>query len=103
MKVGGVNMDIIDFIPYGKKNAISNGELAILLNTDKRTARKIVHQARVKGANICSSCEGGPTAGYYIPLSDEEAKPYQKMQRSRIESALAALKPTEDFINNFSK
>lgn len=96
-------MDIIDFIPCGKKNAISNGELAILLNTDKRTARKIVYQARVKGANICSTCEGDATAGYYIPLSVEEARPYQKMQRSRISSAEAALKPTEDFINNFSE
>ena len=93
-------MDIIDLIPYGKKNAISNEELAIRLNTDKRMARKIVHQARVKGANICSTCEGDVTAGYYIPLSVEEAIPYRKMQRSRIESALAALRPTEDFIKN---
>lgn len=96
-------MDILKFIPYGKKNAISNEELAVRLNTDKRTARKLVHHARVMGANICSTCEGEPTAGYYIPLSVEEAIPYRKMQRSRIASASAALKPTEDFINNFSE
>lgn len=59
-------MDIIDLIPYGKKNAIS----------------------------------GDVTAGYYIPLSVEEAISYRKMQRSRIESALVALRPTEDFIKN---
>lgn len=96
-------MNILNFIPYGKKNAISNEELAIRLNTDKRTARKIVHLARIKGANICSTCEGELTAGYYIQLSKEEAIPYQKMQRSRISSAEAALRPTENFINSFDK
>lgn len=98
-----ISFNVIDFIPYGKKNAISNEELAIRLNTDKRTARKFVHHARVKGANICSTCDGDETAGYYIPLSVEEAMPYQRMQRSRIASAEAALKPVEDFINNFSE
>lgn len=29
--------------------------------------------------------------------------PYRRMQRSRIASAEAALKPVEDFINNFSE
>lgn len=96
------NNGIINFIPYGKQNAISNEELAIRLNTDKRTARKLVHHARVMGANICSTCEGEPTAGYYIPLSVEEAIPYRNMQRSRIASAKAALKPTEDYIKSFN-
>lgn len=45
-----ISFNVIDFIPYGKKNAISNEELAI-----------------------------------------------------RIASAEAALKPVEDFINNFSE
>lgn len=91
---------ILDFIPFGKENAISMEELAIRMKCDKRTARKRVFAARVKGAKICSTCEGEPTAGYYIPLSVNEAIPYQKMQRSRITSAEAALKPIDDYIAN---
>lgn len=90
---------ILDFIPFGKENAISMEELAIRMNTDKRTVRKRVFTARVKGAKICSTCEGEPTAGYYRPISAAEAIPYVKMQRSRIQSAQAALKPIEDYIS----
>lgn len=96
-------MDITKFIPLGKKNAISNEELAIRLNTDKRTTRQLVYNARIHGAVICSTCEKGVTAGYYIPISAEEAIPYQKMQRSRILSAEAALRSTDNFIKNLSE
>lgn len=90
---------ILSFIPFGKENAISMEELAIRMNTDKRTVRKRVFTARVKGSKICSTCERESTAGYYRPISAADAIPYVKMQRSRIQSAQAALKPIEDFIS----
>lgn len=91
-------MNILDFIPYGKENAVSQEELAIRMHTDKRTVRQLVYSVRVRGAVICSTCEGEPTAGYYRPISANEAMPYVRMQRSRIASAEAALRSAEDFI-----
>lgn len=91
--------NIVDFIPSGITNAVSQEELAIRMNCDKRTVRALIFNARVHNAVICSTCEG-TTGGYYIPLSANEALPYINMQRSRIRSAELALKPVEDFIKN---
>lgn len=93
-------MNILDFISYGKENAVSMEELSLRMKCDKRTARAAVFNARVQGAVICSTCEGEPTAGYYRPVSVREAMPYVRMQRSRISSAEAALKSAEDFISH---
>lgn len=93
-----MNKNIIDFIPFGRENAISQEELAIRMQSDRRTARAAVFNARVRGAVICSTCEGEPTAGYYRPISAAEAVPYVNMQRSRINSAKAALKAAEKYV-----
>lgn len=92
--------NILDLIPFGKENAISQEELAIRMQSDCRTARAAVFNARVRGAVICSTCEGEPTAGYYRPISVAEALPYVNMQRSRIASAKAALRSAEEYISN---
>ena len=92
--------NILDFIPYGKENAISQEELAIRMQCDRRTVRASVFSARRNGAVICSTCEGEPTAGYYRPISAAEAVPYVKMQRSRIASARAALRSAEEYISD---
>lgn len=92
---------VLDFIPFGKENAISQEDLAIRMQCDKRTIRATIYSARVKGAVICSTCEGGSTAGYYRPLSVNEAMPYIKMQRSRIASAKEALKSAEEYISEY--
>lgn len=91
-------MNIIDFIPFGRKNAVSMKELSIRMRCDKRTVRAAVFNARIHGAVICSTCDGDSSDGYYRPVSAEEALPYVNMQRKRIESAKAALKSTEDYI-----
>lgn len=91
--------NILDLIPFGKENAISQEELAIRMQSDRRTARAAVFNARVRGAVICSTCEGEPTAGYYRPISATEAMPYVRMQRSRIQSAQAALRSAEKYVS----
>lgn len=50
--------DIIEFIPYGKENAISQEDLSDVMRCDKRTVRALIFSARTKGAVICSTCEG---------------------------------------------
>lgn len=93
-------MNIIDFIPFGRENAISMEELAHRIGRDKRTARNYVFTARRRGNVICSTCCGNGSDGYYLPVSVKEVIPYVRMQQSRIESAKLALKSAEDYINN---
>lgn len=48
-------MNIIDFIPKGRKNAVTTEELKIRTGLDIRSIRKCIANARLKGAVICSS------------------------------------------------
>lgn len=89
---------ITDFIPDGIENAISMTKLALIINEDKRTTRKLIHRARLDGEPICSTCEG--EGGYYIPRSPEEAYPYYRQQQARINSGIAAINAVSDYIKD---
>ncbi len=86
-------MDVIELIPYGRKNAVSQGDLATLCSTDKRTIRKAVECARRQGVPICSD-----NSGYYFPEDAEEARHYVQMQKHRIRTAAIVLQPVEKYI-----
>lgn len=88
---------ITDFIPDGIENAISMTKLALIINEDKRTTRKLIHRARLDGEPICSTCEG--VGGYYMPRSPDEAYPYYRQQQARINSGIAAIDAINDYIN----
>jgi len=68
-------MNIIKFIPRGKKNAVSGKELKQLTGHDERTVKQQIANARLKGAVICSILDGN-RGGYFIPESPEEAVEY---------------------------
>jgi len=89
--------DISELIPIGIENAVSQDELSVRSGVDRRTLRKLIFNARIRGAVICSTCNG-ENGGYYIPSSGAEALPYFRMQLSRINSAKEALKSVSDFI-----
>ncbi len=86
-------MDVTEFIPYGKENAISQGDLATLCSMDRRSVRKAVECARRNGAAICSD-----NSGYYFPEDAEEARHYVQMQKHRIRTSAIVLQPVEKFI-----
>lgn len=73
-------------------------ELALRLGKNQRVARKLVFEARKRGAIICSTCSGDNFDGYYRPASIEEALPYIRLQESRIHSAQEALKSAKKFV-----
>lgn len=77
------------YIPDGQQNAISQRQLAAVLQCSLRDVRLMVEQARRQGVPICSSCDA-INGGYYMPQNKAEAKVYIFMQNHRIESALAA-------------
>ncbi|MCH5192584.1 MAG: hypothetical protein J1F11_01390 [Oscillospiraceae bacterium] len=95
--------NVLDFIPFGRENAIPMSELAKRLNKDPRTARKLVFHARINGSVICSTCSGNKSDGYFRPVSAEDVLPYIRLQKSRISSAKAALKAAESFANDVEK
>lgn len=92
-------MDITKFIPHGRDNMISGSELAQLTRLDSRTVKQLIADARTKGTVICSSLEGN-RGGYFIPDTPEEAVEYVRTERSRISSAIAALRPAEEYIRD---
>lgn len=56
-------MDILQYIPHGKENAISRNELSRLLKLPDRKIRKLIEQKRIKGIPILSSSSA---RGYWI-------------------------------------
>lgn len=89
-------INVLDFLPFGIKNALSMSELAKRMGTNQRTARKMVFEARRRGEVICSTC-GENASGYYRPNNATEVRPYIAMQEHRISSAKAALKSAKKF------
>lgn len=89
-------MEITDFIPVGRKNAISNETLALTLGTDKRNARAQVLAARMRGVPICSTC--GENGGYFLPADEGEALVYYRQQNHRIKTARAALNGVKKYL-----
>lgn len=92
-------MDIVKFIPHGKKNAVGGKELKQVTGLDERTVKQQIANARLKGAVICSILDGNK-GGYFIPETPEEAVEYVRTEQCRIASARAALRSAEEYISD---
>ena len=88
-------MNLIEFIPRGRSNAIAMRELSERLNVDPRTLRALIQREREKGAPICSDWERG---GYFMPVDESEARVYFNQQRHRIKTARAALNGVKKYL-----
>ena len=91
-------INISSFIPYGLENAISMSKLAIRTGESKRTVRKLIQQARLDGELICSTCNTDSATGYYFPLTPDEARPYYRQQRARINTGIAAISVVSKYV-----
>lgn len=88
--------NIIDFIPKGRCNSISETELALRSGMKRREVRRAIFDFRCKGFPICTICNNRD-GGVFIPTSADEAIESAKMLRSRIISAEKAIKAVEDY------
>lgn len=79
---------IMDFIPEGRAAAVSMQYLALLLHTDERSIRKMVHDARIAGHIICSD-----ECGYYLPVCAEDLTRWIHRAESSLISKSKALQP----------
>ena len=78
-------MNICDFIPTGKENAIRRDTLVNMLNLPDRTVRRMIQEARDRGEIILNSQDG---AGYYMSHDLGELKRQVKRNNSRAMSVL---------------
>ena len=87
----------LQFIPNGKRNALSMQEISKRTGNSLRKTRKMVEAARKVGIPLCSDCDrsGG---GYYFPTDVSEALPCRQQMRARITSGVQSLKAIEKYI-----
>lgn len=88
-------MDILEFIPTGKENAISRRQLTDLLHLSDRKVRDIIAHARLTTVILSSD-----TGGYYIPAENElsEVKGYLKREEQRAKSIYIGLNPVKKML-----
>lgn len=89
--------NFLEFIPYGKRNALSMSELSVRSGNDLRTIRKLVETARKEGVPLCSDC-GKNGGGYYFPINVSEALPCRQQMKARLLSCTQSLNAIERYI-----
>lgn len=91
-------INIADYIPEGKENAVSVGYLAAITGLSERKVREEIGYAR-KEKCICNFQNG---KGYFIAESIEDAKRFRKQETNRLMSIWKALRGTRKFIEDHS-
>lgn len=76
-------MNILDYIPYGKENAITRQELAMRTGIDDRLLRKEIKRLTKEGVPILSSSH---YKGYWLSDDLDEWEAYIKETDKRRES-----------------
>lgn len=76
-------MNILDYIPFGKENAVTRQELVKLTGLDDRTIRNEIKRLNREGIPILSSSH---TCGYWLSNDVAELEAYIRETDSRRES-----------------
>ena len=90
-------MNLLDFIPEGRENAIQAKELAKLAGyKDTRPITAEIHRLRKSGNIICSVVEY--PHGYFIPANDHEITEFVRSMHGRINEISVAVRPAEQHL-----
>lgn len=89
-------MDILDYIPYGKENAIDRKTLEMLTGKPDRINRELISIARRKTPIL--NLQNG--TGYFRPLPEEKelVEEYVRQEESRLKSIGWSLKAARQFV-----
>ena len=93
-------MNILDYIPFGKENAIRRGELIRLTGLDDRSMRKLIEKEQLNGNLILNMQDG---KGYFQPIMPDEANivsAWAMMERSRYYTAMVKLNYAQDWLES---
>lgn len=89
---------LLNIIPHGEANAVSQSEITALTGFTPRDTRLIVERLRKQGVVIC-----GSNAGRFIPETTDELKLYVKRTQSRIHTEKECLKSAINRLKNESE
>ncbi len=94
-------MEIINFIPQGKKNAVSRYELSHFTGWPDRKVRHEIHKARED--HVILSLENGK--GYYIPTAEDylELRKFIHREESRAKSIFASLRMAKALYEDYER
>jgi len=81
-------MNILDYIPKGKDNAVTRERLCSLTGMNDRAVREMISQARREAVII--NLQNGD--GYYIPTDRAEIERYVRQETARLKSIGWSLK-----------
>ena len=92
-------MDIVDYIPFGRKNAITRTRLRIVTGLNDRQIRRMIAEAR-ENTVILNMQDG---KGYFRPLPEERhlVESYAKQETARLKSIGWSLKATRQMLKNW--
>lgn len=82
-------MDIVDYIPFGRENAVTRAQLRSRTGIDDRTIRDMIAAAR-RDTVILNMQDG---KGYFRPLPEEinYVKAHERQESARIMSQIKGL------------
>ena len=92
-------MDIVDYIPFGRENAVTRAQLRSRTGIDDRTIRDMIADAR-RDTVILNMQDG---KGYFRPLPEERhlVEAYVKQETARLKSIGWSLKATRQMLKNW--
>ena len=82
-------MLVEDFILVGKKNGISQADLARIANVPERVIRREVDEARINRKQLII----GDESGYYFPADESDITEYINRRKASIKTSQKALAP----------
>ena len=92
-------MDIVDYIPFGRENAVTRAQLRSRTGIDDRTIRDMIADAR-RDTVILNMQDD---KGYFRPLPEERhlVEAYAKQETARLKSIGWSLKATRQMLKNW--
>ena len=87
-------MNIMEFIPTGKENAITRRELVDRVNLSDREVRKLIASARKKFPIL--NLQNGE--GYYLPTKEIEVREFLNQEMLRAKSILEGLEGCRNWL-----
>lgn len=92
-------MDIVDYIPFGRENAVTRAQLRSRTGIDDRTIRDMIAAAR-RDTVILNMQDG---KGYFRPLPEERhlVEAYAKQETARLKSIGWSLKAARQMLKNW--
>ena len=91
-------MNILEYIPKGRKNAISRRQLAIRTGITDRKLRRYIQEAKL--TNVIASTDDG--SGYFIPEENDynEVLAYRRREKAKALSIIQTLKMVDAWLDD---